>query len=327
MRTKTLPILCITALLALCLALPAAAAPLEAYGMLPIYGQDVADGTYTVAIKSADPDFAAAAELTASGGVLTAKLTVAGTNCLGLYPGTAAEAEAANPAAWISAEEITRDSAVFSVPVTALDRALDWAYYDEDAWVDNQLLFDAASLPPEALLVTLPDYDRIAEALSLLDSAEETAALEPVEAVTVELEDGEYAVSVDLIGGSGKATVVSPPLLIVRHGRAYARLEWSSSNYDYMIVGTETYWNLSEEGANSVFEIPVGCWDTEMPVIADTTAMGTPHEVSYTLTFYQDSIAGKGTLPREGAKRVVVTALVIIVLGGILNHFLKKRRA
>ena len=95
MKTKTLPILCITALLALCLALPAAAAPLETYGMLPIYGQDVADGTYAVAVSSADPDFAAAAELTASGGVLIAKLTVAGTNCLGLYPGTAAEAEAA----------------------------------------------------------------------------------------------------------------------------------------------------------------------------------------------------------------------------------------
>ena len=327
MRTKTLPILCIAVLLALCLALPAAAAPLETYGMLPIYGQDVADGTYAVAVASADPDFAASAELTASDGVLTAKLTVSGTNCLGLYPGTAAEAEAADPAAWISPEETAGDSAVFSVPVAALDRALDWAFYDEDAWVDNQLLFDAASLPPEALLVTLPDYDRIAEALALLDSAKETAALEPVEAVAVELADGEYAVSVDLTGGSGKATVVSPTLLVVRDGRAYAQLEWSSSNYDYMIVGTETYWSLSEEGANSVFEIPVGCWDTEMPVIADTMAMGTPHEVSYTLTFYRDSIAGKGTLPREGAKRVVVTALVIIVLGGILNHFLKKRRA
>ena len=30
--------------------------------------------------------------------------------------------------------------------------------------------------------------------------------------------------------------------------------------------------------------------DEEMPVIADTLAMGTPHEINYTLTFYSDSI-------------------------------------
>ena len=47
MRTKTLPILCITALLALCLALPAAAAPLEAYGMLcEKYGEEAAQARF-----------------------------------------------------------------------------------------------------------------------------------------------------------------------------------------------------------------------------------------------------------------------------------------
>lgn len=75
-----------------------------------------------------------------------------------------------------------------------------------------------------------------------------------------------------------------------------------------------------------MFEIPIGCWDEEMPVIGDTTAMGTPHEVGYTLTFYKDSIAGKSTLPREAAKRVVCVAVVIIVGGGVLNHYVKKKR-
>ena len=127
-------------------------------------------------------------------------------------------------------------------------------------------------------------------------------------------------------GGSGKAYVSTPTLMTVKDGKAYARLEWSSSNYDYMIVGTETYYNLAEEGRNSVFEIPIGCWDTKMSVIADTTAMGTPHEVQYDITFYESSIGDKGQLPQEGAKRVVFVALIIIVAGGILNHFVKKKR-
>ena len=138
--------------------------------------------------------------------------------------------------------------------------------------------------------------------------------------------DGEYSVSAELTGGSGKAYVSTPTLMTVKDGKAYARLEWSSSNYDYMIVGTETYYNLAEEDRNSVFEIPIGCWDTKMSVIADTTAMGTPHEVQYDITFYESSIGDKGQLPQEGAKRVVFVALIIILAGGILNHFVKKKR-
>ena len=62
-----------------------------------------------------------------------------------------------------------------------------------------------------------------------------------------------------------------------------------------------------------------------MEVIADTLAMGAPHEINYTLTFYEDSIGSKGQLPQEAAKRVVAVALVIIFGGGILNYFVNKR--
>ena len=55
------------------------------------------------------------------------------------------------------------------------------------------------------------------------------------------------------------------------------------------------------------------------------TAMGTPHEINYTLTFYSDSIGSKSQMPQEAAKRVVAVALVIIVGGGILNYFVNKR--
>lgn len=145
------------------------------------------------------------------------------------------------------------------------------------------------------------------------------------EAVSVEMDDGEYSIDVTLSGGSGKAFVSSPALFIIRDGKAYARLVWSSENYDYMIVGSEKYLPIND-GGNSVFEIPVFAFDEDVPVIADTTAMGVPHEVQYTLHFYSDSVASKSQMPQEAAKRVIAMALVIIIGGGILSHILSKRR-
>lgn len=145
------------------------------------------------------------------------------------------------------------------------------------------------------------------------------------EGLETDMEDGEYSIQVDLEGGSGKASVTSPVLMIVKDGRMYAQLQWSSSNYDYMIVNEEKILNESEEGRNSVFTVPVTVMDDKMEVIADTLAMGAPHEINYTLTFYEDSIGSKGQLPQEAAKRVVAVALAIIVGGGILNYFVNKR--
>lgn len=144
-------------------------------------------------------------------------------------------------------------------------------------------------------------------------------------AFTLDKEDGEYSIQVDLEGGSGKASVTSPTLITVENGTVTAHIQWSSSNYDYMIVDGEKYLPVSEEGANSEFDIPVLAMDEAMPVIADTTAMGAPHEIDYTLTFYSDSVGSKSQMPQEAAKRVVAVALVIIIGGGILNYFVNKR--
>ncbi|MCI9024411.1 MAG: hypothetical protein HFG92_08215 [Dorea sp.] len=140
------------------------------------------------------------------------------------------------------------------------------------------------------------------------------------------LADGRYAVDVVLSGGSGKASVESPTLLEVKDGKYFAQIIWSSSNYDYMIVEGETYYNENADGGNSMFQIPVLAFDEEMPVIADTVAMGAPHEIQYTLHFYSDSVGSESSLPREGAKRVLIMAACIIVAGGILNYFTNKRR-
>ncbi len=141
----------------------------------------------------------------------------------------------------------------------------------------------------------------------------------------LQAKDGEYAVDVAMTGGSGKAAIVSPTALYVRDGCAYAQLVWSSENYDYMVVDGEKLFN-ENEGGYSTFTVPVTVFDEEMEVIADTTAMGVPHEITYRLTFYADSIASKSTLPQEAAKRVLAAAFAIIAVGGILNYFVNKRR-
>ncbi len=104
------------------------------------------------------------------------------------------------------------------------------------------------------------------------------------------LADGTYEVEVTLSGGSGRATVASPCEITVSGGQMTARIEWSSSNYDYMLVDGEKYLPVNTEG-NSVFEIPVAALDEKIPVTADTTAMSKPHEVEYTLTFHAGELS------------------------------------
>lgn len=50
------------------------------------------------------------------------------------------------------------------------------------------------------------------------------------EAAQVSLKDGEYTISVALEGGSGRAGITSPAKMIVRDGKGYALIEWSSPN-------------------------------------------------------------------------------------------------
>ena len=75
-----------------------------------------------------------------------------------------------------------------------------------------------------------------------------------------------------------------------------------------------------------MFEIPIPMMDAPVAVVADTTAMGDPVEIRYQLTFYAESVGDVRQVPQEAAKSVLIISLVIIVLGGILNHFVKRGR-
>lgn len=139
------------------------------------------------------------------------------------------------------------------------------------------------------------------------------------------LENVEYTVEVELGGGSGRAQVTSPAELFVEDGQAYARIEWSSSHYDYMKVENEQYLPINEEG-NSVFEIPVTAFDEPMEVTADTTAMSRPHEVEYTLTFASASIEPAGTVGSERIGGIALAAVLILAVLGAARFAGKKRR-
>ncbi|WP_143050819.1 hypothetical protein [[Clostridium] aminophilum] len=120
-------------------------------------------------------------------------------------------------------------------------------------------------------------------------TATETRAAEvEAPAAKTELKDGDYMVEVTLEGGSGRASVTSPTGIRVKDGTAIAAVQFSSPNYDYMIVAGKQYKKLNDEG-NSIFNIPILAFDEPFPVIADTTAMDKPHEIEYTLNFHTDT--------------------------------------
>lgn len=138
------------------------------------------------------------------------------------------------------------------------------------------------------------DQDGTEESMTGNDAAEQADSTE----VSVP-EDGGYTVEVTLEGGSGKATVDSQAKVTVKDGVAYATITWSSTHYDYMIVNGEKYLN-ENEGGNSTFTFPIDGIPCEMDVIGDTTAMSTPHEIDYTLTFQFPETAGFKDLDCNG---------------------------
>ena len=137
----------------------------------------------------------------------------------------------------------------------------------------------------------------------------------------LDLKDGEYTVSIELGGGSGRASVTSPTALIVEEGQAEAIIEWSSGNYDYMRVDGEQYFPVNSTG-NSVFRIPVEQLDVPIPVTADTTAMSVPHEIEYTLTFDSDSLVQE----KSGKFGFYIGGALILALFCILIYMRRKKK-
>lgn len=98
------------------------------------------------------------------------------------------------------------------------------------------------------------------------------------------LKDGDYNIPVKLEGGSGRAGIASPAPVHIEDKQTTATITWSSEHYDYMKVDGKKYLKTNKSG-NSTFEIPVKDISKPLDVIGDTTAMGRPYEIGYTITF------------------------------------------
>lgn len=318
------------------------------YGMTPLYGRDIEDGCYDITVDSNSPFFKIVhGSITVKGDEITGAIEISSHSYLYCFLGTRDEADASKEDAYIMPEE-KEDSYVFAFSVEALNKPIDCASYSRKRkrWYDRKILFDATSLPESAIKIDLPDYDAIEQGLSVLEQvngdlsetnnvnkssdsiyggAKGDAYLK-AEPVELPLEDGEYSIEVSMAGGTGRVTISSPTLMIVKDGKAYAKIIMSSSHYDWMVVGGEKYYNENKEGGNSFFIIPIIEMDKLVNIIADTTAMGDSVAIEYTLTFYADTIGNKGQIPQEAAKKVLIVASTIIIVGGVINHFGKKKK-
>ena len=245
-------------------------------GMVPVASSGLVPGTYKVKADSSSSMFRITdCELTVPEGddVMQAFLTLSGSSYLYLFPGTAEEAAAADASEYIEAGENAEGKNTFLFPVEALDFGVPCAAFskNKEMWYDRTLVFRADSLP--------------------LSAFREGEVLTPS---GLDLDDGEYTAEVALSGGSGRASVQSPAGLTLKNSRSAeaevtAELVWSSANYDYMLVEGEKYLPEIADG-HSVFRIPVTCFDRNMAVIADTTAMSQAHEIEYSLRFDSSSL-------------------------------------
>lgn len=201
-------------------------------------------------------------KLTVKDGKMTMHISLASQKILNLYYGLAEDARKEGA----ELLQPTEDTVIFSdgtsevvngfdIPVPAIDEEFDLALIGtKGTWYDHKV---RVSNPQK----------------------EETGTLE----------DGTYTMDITFEGGSGRASIESPVTINVQGGKVTADIQWSSPNYDYMIVDGEKYLPVNTEG-NSVFQIPVTAFDEPLTVIGDTVAMSTPHEIEYTITFHSDTV-------------------------------------
>lgn len=206
--------------------------------------------------------------LTVKDGVMTIHISLGSKKILNLYPGLAEDA-AKDGAVLLEpttdtvtySDGMTEEVYGFDVPVPVIGEEFDLALIGtKGKWYDHKVKVS----------------DPVAE------GAADTFDLSAVE-------DGSYTIELTMEGGSGRASIQSPTQITVADGAATAILEWSSPNYDYMLVNSEKYLPVNTEG-NSVFEVPVEALDVPLTMIGDTVAMSTPHEVEYTVTFHSETL-------------------------------------
>lgn len=207
------------------------------------------DGVYS-AVAQSDSNLFPIMDCTLSvlDGNMTAFLTVESTKYESIFLGTAEEAMKAAESEKRAACAGDDASRVYAMPVAVLDREIPIA-----TWSDKASKW----------------YERT---LSI-----DSASLAPA--------SDAHVPSFAFVGGSGRVTMTCPVLFPAGEG-TIAALVFSSANYTYAEVDGVRFYN-ENAGGDSTFFIPVNL-DGATQIQAETTAMGDPHVVDYTVYVFTD---------------------------------------
>ena len=184
------------------------------------------------------------AKLKVVNGKMTAELTLSGTGYDYLYAGTGAQAEN-DKDNWAPFTENADGKYVYTVPVSALDEALNFASHSKknDKWYDRVVTFLSASL----------------KKIGDIDSGEK-------------IEDGYYQVTTSCDAAMFK--IIDAKLKVV-NGKMTAELTLSGTGYDYLYAGTgaqaendKDNWAPFTENADGkyVYTVPVSELDKEITI-------------------------------------------------------------
>ena len=277
---------------------------LDTRGLLPLLAKDIEEGSYEIETASSSSMFKIEKTvLYVKDNAMTADITLSGKGYSNVTMLSAADSEGLTSLEGTTAAVGKDGKYVFTLPVQSLNTELVCSAFSKkkQKWYERRVVFYSEKIPAENLFVT------------------------PYVMQKCGLKDGSYTISVKLAGGSGRASVKSPASMRVKDGIPLARIEWSSPNYDYMILNGEKILPLANE-QNSVFELPVLVFDKAMSVFADTTAMSTPHEILYQLEFSLETAQRKGF--SLAALIILATALLTAALAifFIMRLCLKKRK-
>lgn len=126
----------------------------ETLDLEPIYGDQIADGTYSITVDSSSSMFRVVnCDLTVENGKMTAVMTMSGQGYGKLYMGTGEQALEAGEEEYIPFELDSEGAKTFTVPVEALNMETDCAAWSikKESWYDRVLVFRSEGVPDSAI--------------------------------------------------------------------------------------------------------------------------------------------------------------------------------
>ena len=253
-----------------------------------------ADGTYTIPAETdqrmfyivSDEGSGRTAVLTVKDGQMTAAFSLTGTGYDKAYMGKVEDVTDAD-ASQISGYTVQNGYYTYTVSVSELDRKLEIAMHavKSGKWFQHTIIFYSSKEAKERIekeqnqnQEEKPDSDK-----NTNNSGNKTSDKNNTKTQSG-LTDGTYTPDqFSWSGGSGRLAYIACDKIIVKKGKAYATIRFSSPSYDKVQAGGSTYANTGS--TESTFTIPITL-NANNTISARTVAMSAPHWVEYTIYPY-----------------------------------------